>query len=170
MAVDAFIAGHYNGTYNAVAVGVTKEGFTLETNVKQEVVDETDAYGGSTLDFVHRGSDAFLEFVCRAFKAGAITPFYPWGSLGVVATAAAPIGRLASTVAQAMVITGATGTAAQDATDGGTVIASLTASKAILAPNFNGKLLFNSKLREVPIRLQLLPTITTGDLKYFVTT
>lgn len=47
--------------------------------------------------------------------------------------------------------------------------ASLTATASILAPNFDARLLFDSRLREVPVRLQLLPFSSTG-IRWFTIT
>lgn len=164
MAIETPIAGHYSATYNAVGVGYTETGFELEQTVKQEVSNESDAFGESTIDWVYRGGDAFLTWDSKVYKAGSTAPFWPWGALGVMATAAAPIGRLASAVAQAMVLTATAGTPAS------ATPATLTASKSLLAPNFSGRLLFNSKLRRVPVRLQLLPGETTGTVTWFTLT
>ena len=163
MPLDTIIAGQYTGTYNSVDVGITRDGFELSQGSKAEVFDESDAYGGSVVDWVYRGGDAFLQFTSKTYKAGAITPFWPWGGLGVMKTTAAPIGRWASNVAAATVLTAVANTPAAAAP------ATVTASKSILAPNFDGKLLFNSKLREVPVRLQLLPYagVGSGDLIWF---
>ena len=164
MALDTFIAGPYAGTYNAVAVGLTEDGYELSHAAKAEVIDESDAYGATTLDWVYRGGECFLQFTSKAYKAGSITPFWPWGALGVIHTTAAPISRLASDVAAAMVLTAAANTPAAAAP------ATLTGSKSILAPNFDGKLLFHSKLRRVPVRLQLLPSLSSGTLLWWTQT
>ncbi len=42
------------------------------------------------------------------------------------------------------------------------VTATLTASKAILAPGYNTQIIFGPTLRKVPIRLQLFPYDTGG--------
>lgn len=144
-------------------MGITEAGFELQQSSKAELLNETDIHGESTADFVFRGGDVFLQFNSRTYKAGAISPFWPWGALGIMSTAAAPIGRLASDVAGAMVLTAVAATPAAAAP------ATLTATKSILAPNFDGKLLFNSKLRNVPVRLQCLPYLST-DIKWFVLT
>jgi hypothetical protein len=153
MPLDTLVAGAYAATYNSVGVGITRQGFELQQQLKQEVIAESDAYGEATIDWIYRGGDAFLQYLARAYKAGSTTPFWPWGggSLGVMVTAASPIGQLASNVAVATVLSSTANTPAAAAP------ASLTASKALLAPNFDGRLLYDSRLREVPTRLQLLP-------------
>jgi hypothetical protein len=164
MALDTFIAGRYTGTYNAVDVGITDQGYELEQTSSQEAIEESDAYGASFIDGIYRGGNVYLQFLCKAYKAGSIAPFWPWGSLGVMATAAAPIGRLASAVAKATVLTAVANTPAAAAP------ASLTASLSILAANSPAKLLFNSKLRQVPVRLQFIPSVDTGTVTWFTTT
>lgn len=146
MAVDTFVAGAYTSTYNAVAVGIQKEGFELQKEFRGEEIAESDVFGESLIDFIHRGMRVYLQFEGLAYKAGSITPFWPWGALGLVGVVA----RLASNVAAAHVLTATAGTPAAASP------ATLTASKAILAPNNPASLLFNSKLRTVPIRLALL--------------
>lgn len=158
------VAGAYTGTYNAVAVGFTQKGFELSQSFKTELIDETDLYGQTVIDAVYRGGEAFLQFESRTYKAGATAPFAPWGALGVISTTAAPIGRLATDVAQATVLTAVANTPAAAAP------ASLTAPKALLAENFDGKLLFDSRLRNVPVRLRLYPSLNTGTLSWFTLT
>ena len=177
MAIETLVAGHYTGTYNAVAFGFSQSGFELTQETKAEVVNQTDAYGDSIIDLVHRGGSVYIMFESKVFKPGAITPFYPWGALGVMYTAAAPLGRLGSAVASSLVLTGVASTPAQSTGGSGLnrVIASLTASKAILPPDSNLKLLFDSKVRNVPIRLLCLPTddgsgIAQGNGTWFTTT
>lgn len=162
MALDTLIAGRYSGAYNGVDVGITRQGYELQTQAKAEVIEESDAYGLTTIDFIYRGADSFLQFTSRAYKAGSITPFWPWGSaLGKVAGSGTPIGRLASDVAASMVLTSTASTPAAAAP------ASLTGSRSILAPNFDARLLFDSRLREVPVRLQLLPYASGSDILHF---
>ena len=77
---------------------------------------------------------------------------------------AAPIGRLLSDIAKSLVWTAAANTPAAAAP------ATVTASKSVLAPNNNGRLLFNSKLRQVPVRLLALPSVSSGTVTWFTTT
>lgn len=165
MAIEVTIAGAYTSTYNSVAVGMTTNGFELQVDTHGEIVNETDIYGESVLDFVQRGSSYRLIAESKVFKAGSVTPFYPWGSLGVIATTAAPIGRIASDVAASMVLTVVSNTKAHNTTPS---INTLTASKAILAPNSNLSLLFSSRVRNVPLNLMLLPSESGGTVTAFV--
>lgn len=164
MALDTFIAGRYSGTYNSVDVGITENGYTLTIDSSAQMINQTDAYADSVIDWVYRGGNAHLQFESKAYKAGSITPFWPWGALGVLRTNAAPIGRLASDVASAMILT------ATAATPAAASPASLTASKSILAPNNPASLLFDARVRNVPVRLQLLPYASSSDHIWFSTT
>lgn len=167
MAIATVVAGAYSSTYNAVDCGdFTEDGFELEIRTHGERVERTDKFGDSLLDIVHRGSSAFITFNSRVFKAGSLTPFYPWGSLGVIATTAAPIGRLASAVAAALVLTVVANTPADGTTPS---LDTFTASKAILPDGANLRLLFSSRVRNVPVQLALLPSETTGTVTYFTT-
>lgn len=127
------------------------------------MIDESDAYGNATIDYIYRGGNCYCQFDSKAYKAGSTSPFWPWGAMGVMVTTAAPIGRLASAVASAFVLTAVANTPAAAAP------ATLTATKAILAPNFSGDLLFNSKLRRVPVRLQFLPYVSTDTIWFALT-
>lgn len=131
-----------------------------------QVISTSDAYGDSILDGVFRGGNLHLQFTCKAYKAGSIAPFWPWGALGVMATTAAPIGRLASNVAAALVMTVVANTPAAVAG----AINTLTASLSILAPNAPATLLFTTELRQVPIRLLALPTDNGSSVFWFSTT
>ena len=165
MPLGEFVAGRYSATYDSANVGVTKDpGYELQQGSKAEMIDDTDAWAKSLIDWVYQGGDVNLQFTSREYLSGALTAFWPYGSLGVMATTAAPIGRLASDLAKAMVLTAAANTpaAAKPAT--------LTGSLALLAPNFDARLLFYPKLREVPVRLALLPSVSTGTARWFSTT
>lgn len=161
MALDVFIAGRYSHTYNSVDTGITRDGFELQQDSRAEEISETDLAGETLIDFVYRGGRVTLQYNGKAYKAGALTPFWPWGAMGVLGV----IGRLASDVALASVLTSTAGTPAA------TAPASLTGTKAILAPNNPARLLFSSKVREVPVRLELLAYDSGGGaLKWFTST
>lgn len=165
MAIDTFVSGAYNATYNSTAVGLTEDGFRLNQSISQENIDKSDLYGDTLLDFIYRGGQAFIQYTGKAYKAGSIAPLWPWGAaLGTIATTAAPIGRQASDVAKAFVLTAVANTPAA------TSPASLTASMAVMAPSFNWELLFDNRLRQVPTKLQLLPGLSSGTLSWYALT
>lgn len=173
MALETLVAGRYTGSYSAVDVGITDNGYELQQDSAWENVSTSDALGDSLLDGIYRGGSVRMIFDSKAFKAGSITPFWPWNTLGQLATVAGPIGRLASDVAAAMVLSAVAGTAFAGPTGGpagATVVNSLTGSKAILAPSSPARLLFTSRLRQVPIQLVLLPYTSGANTIWFSTT
>ncbi len=163
--VDNFAAGRYGMTYNAVDVGLTKEGAMMDLQSSLQLVNQTDLYGETVIDGFYRGANCFLQFTCLRWMAGSRTPFWPWGALGQVFTSTIVAGVLVSNTASALVMTAQTGSPA--ATEGP---ATLTASKSLLAENFNSQLMFDSRLREIPIRLRLYPYTSSTNLVHFTTT
>jgi hypothetical protein len=166
MPLATLIAGRYSAVYNSVDVGITRQGHEIEVALKAEVIDESDLYGLSMIDLIHRGGNAFYQANFREYKAGSISvltaPFA--GTLGILVNAANPVGAVGSDKAQALVLTAATGTPAA------TSPATLTASKAILAEDYPVKLLFDSRLREIPVRMRLIPYASSQNTIWFSTT
>lgn len=162
MAIETVVAGAYTGTWNSIAIGMTRNGFTLSAEGKQEVINQTDLYGDTIIDLVYRGRDTYLEWVAKVWRNASPTLWWPWGAtIGTIWTVAAPIARLGSAVAQSLVLTAVANTPAASKP------ATLTASKAILAPGFNASLLFDSRCRDVPLRMLALPTddaVTAGAI------
>jgi hypothetical protein len=161
MAISQVFSGAYTSTYNAVSCDFTRNGYELEFSIKGEMINESDAYGDSLLDYVYRGGNCGVIAEYRVANSGSmpgasagnILAFFPWcTTMGQLFTAALPIGRRASDVASAFVMTATanTPTASRPAT--------LTASKAIVPPDANLKLLLTSKSRSVPMRLSFLPS------------
>lgn len=164
MALGSFVAGRYSGTFNAVDVGMCKDGYELEQDTDFDEIGETDAYAGTVIDGIFRGGHCFMQFTSEEYKAGSLGAFWPYGALGLLITTAQPIGILASSIAKAMVLTVTPSTPAVGN------INTLTGSLSLLAKNYSGKLLFNSKLREVPVRLRLYPSVASGNVTFFTTT
>lgn len=160
MALGTFIVGAYTATHNSVALGMTEEGYEMQWEPKAEMINRSDVYGDTMLDIIYRGCDWFFQAEFKEYKAGPIAVAFPWAALGVLGT----IGRLGSDVAETLVLTATAGTPAA------ATPASLTASKAILAPNSNPRAQFNSRLRTLPVRLVLFPTVVDTVLRSFTTT
>ncbi len=85
------------------------------------------------------------------YKAGTIAAMWPWGAFGTGGVC----GRLASAVAAATVFSSTSGTPAASAP------ASVTAALSILAPGYDVNLLYTSKVRKVPVDLEILYGGTT---------
>lgn len=166
MALDTFAAGAASGVYNSLALGLMKDGYKVQTVMKAQAIDETDGYAQSTLDFIYRGQDAFIAFQCRTWKAGPKAAIVPWtGVLGKISSAAVPVSSLASSVAaKTLVLTAAANTpAAADP-------ASLTAPGSMLVPGFQAEWNWDSRLRELPVRMQVLPYVSGSDVLLFTLT
>lgn len=163
-AIGQFIDGAYIGTYNSVGIGITQDGYDLILSLKEEVINESDQYGNSLLDYFYKGGDCQIRCDSKEYAPGSVAPYWPWGAWGQMTNAALPIGRKASAVAKSLVLTSTAGTPAA------TAPASLTATMAVLAPGQSSTLKFSTKLRTVPIFLQLLPDQVAGDTRWFTTT
>lgn len=163
MALGTFIAGRYAGTYNAVDVGIADDdGYKLQMESKAEMIDASDAYGQSAIDWIYQGGNCYLGWMGKEYKAGGISAFWPYGAFGQMSTPAAPLGRLATAIAAAMVLTSTANTPAAAAP------ATLTCTQALLAPNSTADINFSMKLRKVPVRLQFLPySDGSGGFKWF---
>lgn len=154
---EVLIAGEYTVTWNSVSVGMLEGDAglpTIEQTTKAEAVDNTSTYGKSTIDAIKQGADWFASFTCLEYKAGSIAAFWPFGTPGLMGI----ISLLYFNLAAPLILTVVAGTPAVGAPN------SLTASKAILAPGFNSRLLFGPTLRKVPIRQILLPFNTGGGV------
>lgn len=105
------------------------------------------------LDYFFRGVNVSTVFDGLEYKgtfgtSGPLGAIFPWNTtFGTQST----IARLASNLAMSMVLTAVAGTPAASSP------ASLTAPRTIIEPGFNIGLLFNSKLRQVPVRFVNLP-------------
>lgn len=163
MSLDTFVSGRYSSTFNSSDCGITQQGYTLQQDSAAELINQTDAYGDSVIDWVYRGGNVFLQFESKAYKAGSVAPFWPYYTLGKLSGSANPIGRLASSIAASMVLTSTANTPAASAP------ATLTGTYALLAPNSPANLLFDSRVRNVPVRLQFLPYASGSDTIWFTT-
>lgn len=167
-----FVAGPHTATFTppggtALALGVTQDGYELEYTKFWDPI-RGDNMGETIQDGVIRGGDCFLSFVLNEYDSAAGAKMF-WPEAIAAATdlgKVGQVGRLASSLAGSLVLTPVAGTSA--ATIGP---ATLTAAKAILAPGFPVKFLFATRLRTVPIRLQLLPYVDGSSVtRWFETT
>lgn len=164
MPIAAFVAGRYSCAYSSADLGATQKGWELEFMFKQEAVDETDVFGSSTVDLVRRGADVFLNAQITEWTAATRGLLWAFGgSMGTISNAANPIGTFASDSAAALVMSSTASTPAA------TAPASLTAAKAFIAGNYNPKVPFDSRWRTFPLRMQFLPTLSSGTVSLFTT-
>lgn len=146
------VAGPYTGTYNALAIGFTIDGFKWRFDFKEELIQKTDLFAQTIIDSIYQGMNAGISYKSRVYDANNVAPISPWGALGVVYTAAAPIARSARAVAKAFVLTSVAATPAAAAP------ASLTAALSLLEGGTPVELLFDSSAREIPVALRIFPT------------
>jgi hypothetical protein len=147
---ETLISGPYTATYDGVALGLFQgEGGlpTLTSVGKAKGIASTNLYGLSTIDSIHLGRDMFFDAILMEYKATNIRVLWPFGndwlSLGT------PVGTLKRALAKALVLTAVAGTPAA------ATPATLTMSKAILADDHQGKIIYGPELRTIPLRLQL---------------
>lgn len=164
MALEAFITGRYTAAYgpsgSRVSLGVSREGYRFQHETKAANIDQTDAYGDSLIDMIYRGANMRVNFSMLSYsKAATALILAPWtGDLFVLRSTAKPVGVLASDLAQSLLLTAEANTPAAAAAGPAT----LTANKVILAPG-QVELLYDSRLREVPVSLIVLPYDTGTD-------
>lgn len=165
MPIGAFMAGRYSASYGGQSTGIASEGFNLEFQLKQELIDKTDAYARTIIDMIMQGVDTFIS--AKLIEWNAASRALMWGMgggvMGKIFSVAVPPAVFAYDLASAFVLTSTANTPAANSP------ASLTASKAFLAPNFNPTILHDSRLREMPMRLICLPYASSSDLIAFST-
>jgi hypothetical protein len=157
MPLGTFIAGAYTSTWNAVAIGITKEGYRLRFQFAKRLIDKSDLYGDTILDAVFRGVNVNLTLQAIEYKAGVTGPAFPYAALGVLGV----IGRLDSNIAQALVLTATANTPAAAAP------ATWTGSKVLLGENNNVEWVYDSSNREVPIGFRVYPYDASGAIKFW---
>lgn len=157
-------SGRYTVTWNSVSLGIMEGDAgvpTIEVQTHHELINSTDAYGKSTIGAIYQGQDVYAQMTTIEWIAGVRAAFWPYastvGEIGV-------IGRELTDLGAALVLTAIASTPAASVG-----YATITATEAFLAPNYNFKILFGPTLRKVPLRFQLLPYTSTQD-KWFVTT
>lgn len=150
-----FIAGHYTLTYGGSSLGIIEDALELEL---QHSVDEIrgDPLGDTIIDGVYRGGNMYLNFVLQeADAAGVAALIWPYNAtFGVVGTP----GVLMTSVDAALVMTQLAGTTSTPA--------SLTFTSCILAPNFPIRMLYGTRLRNIPIRMLCMPFVDTVNKWY----
>lgn len=181
MALITAIAGAYTGAYtpNASAAGggggagsigvLADDGYRLAWTVHQQQIgnDGTDVFGQTLLAGIYRGGDWKLILRCREYAAANMNVAWPYVKVtggGALSPVLAGIGReVTSSFAGSLVLTSTTGTPAA------TNPATLTAASCAAAPGNNSSLEFTSKLRELPIVLDLFPYSTSiSAVTYYV--
>lgn len=166
-----FIAGPYTATMNhalggagSLPLGTIEDGFELE-EIKYAEPIKGDNLGDSTQDYVDRGKDVFINFVLEEVDLPGVyrtlNQNVNISSLGAMG-AFGQVGVLYSNLAGILTLTAVAGTTAS------AFPATLTANKAIVVPNFAMKRALASRLRKIPMRLQLLPYVISSTTYNYV--
>lgn len=121
-------------------------------------------YGKTKIDSIGLGINWTLQCVAmeapKAYSLSALSPLWPFGALGLLGI----IGLLKYGLALPLVLTAVAGTSAAAAP------ATLTAPKAVLADDFQSKLVFGPDLRIVPLKFDLLLATVSATVGHFSTT
>lgn len=163
MALATVVAGGYTATYNSAAMGQQEDGFRLRLSFAKEEI-RSNTYGDSVIDSVYRGGNCFLSgiFIERSSVVAnaAVSPFNPYGTaVGFMGL----VGRLDFALAQSVVLTAiATLPAAS-------VIASLTATNAIIDQNLSTEVVLANRASFLGLTFRLYPYLST-DVKWFAVT
>lgn len=160
-----WVAGPYVWYFNGRVLGITENGFRLSLMAFGDPV-RGDNLGDSIQDFVYRGGNVAMEGVLQEWDAAlwgigetktnsyCASVLWPYAALGYTGQ----IGRMASLVAAPLVGVPAPGTPAA-----ATTVSAITITYAVLPPNYDVGMLFAARLRNVPVRLQALPTPTVDS-------
>lgn len=157
-----FVAGPYNTTFNGGAVWITENGVELENRSYADPI-RGDNLGDTIQDGVYRGGDCYVNVTGQRYDDANISAaFWPYAAHGIIGQ----VGRLQTAVGGTLLINSpAAGTTANSIGP-----ASVQWSEAVLAPNFDVRLLYATRLRQVPLRMQGLPFEHGGSIKWFIST
>ena len=144
-----------------------ERGYELSITYGKDVITDTDAYGDSVIDGVFRGGNCFLQGTSKEYKAGilnAVTPYAALAPTGASYLGPGVIGRADSDIAGILIMTATTGSLAASAP------ATLTATYAIIAENFDVRMFMGPEHRKCPFRFRFLLYSDAGTMKWFTTT
>lgn len=144
----AFICGRFTATLGASALGQTADGYRVSHSLFKRPITG-DALAETVQDRIVRGAELFVSARLIEYNAAGVQNAF-WPLSGTIYDMGV-IGRLDSAIADSLVLTAVAGTPAA------TVPATATFLLSTLAEGFPVELLFAPDLREVPIRLAVLP-------------
>jgi hypothetical protein len=171
MAITAPIAGAYVGTYDrngagALPLAYTRTGYNLNFTQKAERVEETDIYGLNLIEMIYRGANLTIDTICKVYSSVTRGAFWPWmTTVGQVYNAAFPISQLGSAINNILLLTAVANTPAAVAQSPLTCTANV-----IISPDNNLQIVFNSTLREVPLKFDVLLRDSGGTGSLFTMT
>ncbi len=151
----SMIAGPYTGTYNAKALGLTREGYRLSHEFFKRMITADEA-GDAPVNAVYRGRSQFIDFellqagaaavaeLIEPYAASAGVPF----TMGVVGSLDVALGECPGAAKQ-IVLTRINSCM--------TSPVSATFPLSVIAEGYPINLLYGSDLRQIPIRLRAYP-------------
>lgn len=155
----SFAAGPYAATYDSVSIGIIRagggQGSVLRIQPEVQAIKGTNSYGSSLIGGIYLGRDANVRGVLLEYKTATLKLLFPI-TAGLTVGRIGTLGQDVYDLAKALVLTAATSSLAAAAGP-----ATLTASKAVLAPNFPLDISLDIQLREIPFDLALLPFLDT---------
>ena len=166
-ALGTFIAGPYTGTYNGQTIGIVEAGYELEIVPSSEEITG-DAYGDTVIDGIHRGGQAFINFIGQEQLKGVLMAAWPYSATAAISYAFADlgvlgtIGKLWTSIATNIVLTAVAGTTAASNPATFTALAIPTADTRRIA--------MKAGLRKFPVRMRLLPQDVSGTIRVFTVT
>lgn len=160
------VSGPYTGTYNGSTIGIlSDDGYKITGSWQSQEINETDAYGMTLIDWIHRGHNWRCVMRGQNWGTGLLTALQTFGKVAgqPFSPALTNIGNDALNGFTASMILTAT------LANPPTTPLSLTALQAAVSPNNSTELLFTSKLRELPVEMAFLPySFTSGGVSYIV--
>ena len=128
MALGTFAPGPYTATYNSNDVGIVEGPRRVQRSLEMGDM-RGDEYGQSVIDGVYQGGQVFVMMTFKEWTANIKSAIWPFdsdfGDMGV-------IGRIASNIASALVLTPVASTPAAGESN-----TTLTFNLALLAGGFN---------------------------------
>lgn len=157
MPATGVFAGAYTATYGGGVLGdLTEEGFELDYSFSWEEI-RGDGLGDTVQDGIYRGGNCFINFTILMATTGLdkmLEAMWPWAVAGPLHEDLGKIGTIGQSTfaaSQSLILTSTAATPAVNDPN------SLTALNAILAPQFPVRMTFATRVRRVPLRMQLLP-------------
>lgn len=157
------ISGPYTVTWGGVTLGITEDGLELEHVGYAEPV-RGDNLGDSKQDGVYRGGDVFINFVLQEYSKTLVANGHtvaPWHPYHATYGRVGQVGVLQSNQAAQLLFSAVAGTPAANNP------AAVRVYSAILAENFPIRLLFASRHRKIPMRMQALPDDYPGFAAWY---
>jgi hypothetical protein len=166
MPLGTFRPGYHTVSWNAVSLGLTVgDGIKLSFRRKAIAVQNTNAYGDSRIDGIHRGWEARLGLTLKEFNAAAQAAMWPFspGTPAVFDGIIGKIGFLDSALGKALVLVAESLSPAATNSPSAT----FTAGLAMLSAENDLDFLFGPVECDMPIQWDLMVYDDAGTKRLF---